>query len=151
MQANQNDPTAVAFNERAQAIAAIEIFLRLVRKACDCFEGDDVETILVILTVAAASAGKHLRDPELLQSLGTQSLPDHLHQPTSGRSIADSTGLPRETVRRRLKALVEAGRLVKDARGYRTTTGMLTRNRNREFARFIVGELKAAPQKLDRF
>ncbi|WGM46768.1 hypothetical protein KOAAANKH_01641 [Brevundimonas sp. NIBR10] len=151
MQANQDDPTVIALTERAQAISAIEILLRLVRKAHDCFEGDDVETILVILTVAAASAGKHLRDPELLEALKTHSLPDHLHQPTSGRSIADSTGLPRETVRRRLKALVEAGRLVKDARGYRTLSGMLTRNRNLEFSRFIIGELKAAPHKLDRF
>ena len=151
MQTDDVDPEGVAFGERAKAIAAIEILLRILRKASDCFEGDDLETILVMLTVAAASSGKYLRDVGLLESLGTDPLPDHLHKPTSGRSIAESTGLARETVRRRLKTLVAEGRLLGDERGFRTVSGSLTVNRNLEFVRFMIAELNAAPQKLARF
>jgi len=148
---NDADPTDVVLGERARAVAAIEILLRILRKAADCFEGDDLETVLIFLTVSAASSGKYLRDPEVLESMGTDPLPDHLHKPTSGRSIAESTGLARETVRRRLKALVAQGRLSRDDRGYRTISGILTARRNLEFARFMIAELNAAPQKLARF
>lgn len=137
--------------ERARAIAGIETLLRILRQAVDCFPGDDLETILVYLTVGAASSGRHLRDLALIESLGEAPLPDHLHRATSGRSIALSTGLPRETVRRRIKALVEAGRLVRDGDGVRTASGSLTHNRNLEFVRFLVRELDGASTRLARY
>ena len=151
MQADGIDPEGVAFDERARGIASIEILLRILRKASDCFEGDDLETIIVLLTVASASTGRYLRDHKALEALGTDPLPGHLHRPTSGRSIAESTGLPRETVRRRLKVLVADGRILRDERGFRTVSGGMTMNRNMEFVRFMNAELNAASQKLDRF
>lgn len=146
-----NDPGGVGYDERARGMASIEILLRILRKASDCFEGDDLETVLVLLTVASASSGKYLRDYGVLEALGTDPLPGHMHRPTSGRSIAESTGLPRETVRRRLNALVADGRILRDERGFRTVSGGMTMDRNMEFVRFMTAELNAASQKLARF
>ena len=141
----------VGAGERVKAIASVEILLRIMRKAIDCFPDDDLETILVALTVAAASSGSHLRDQALLRSLGGGALPDDLLKPTSARDVAQSTGLARETVRRRITALVEKGRLTKDERGVRTLSGAITRNRNLEFSRFLIHELTTAHSKLARF
>ena len=151
MEETEDDPQSVGSVERAKGIASIEILLRILRKAADCFEGDDLETVVVLLTVAAASSGKYLRDFGVLEALGTSPLPDHLLRPTSGRSIAESTGLPRETVRRRLQALVADGRILRDARGYRTLSGGMTMDRNMEFVRFMTAEMTAASQRLARF
>lgn len=141
----------IAPGERPMAIAAIEILLRTWRKGMECFPGDDLETILVFLTVASASAGRHLRDADVLAIVNERPLPDHLHRPISGRAVAESTGLPRETVRRKLEALVAEGRLVKDGRGVRTISGTLASHRNLEFARFLIQEFSAAPRRLARF
>ena len=151
MRADDKDREDVAFDERARGIASIEILLRILRKASDRFQGDDLETVVILLTVASASTGRYLRDYGTLEALGTDPLPGHLHRPTSGRSIAESTGLPRETVRRRLNALVADGRLLKDERGFRTVSGQMTINRNMEFVRFMTAELNTASQKLARF
>ncbi len=151
MQSGDIDPEGVGFAERARGIASIEILLRILRKASDCFEGDDFETVVILLTVAAASTGRYLRDYGVLEALGTDPLPGDLHRPTSGRSIADSTGLPRETVRRRLQGLVADGRILKDERGFRTVSGGMMMDRNMEFVRFVTAELNGASQKLARF
>lgn len=137
--------------ERIRAVAAVEVLLRVWRHAVDCFPDDDLETILVYLTVAAASASSHLRDPELILSLDNGPLPDHLHKPTSGRAVAEATGLARETVRRRIDALVASGRLVREAGGVRTISDTLNLNRNQQFARLVTRELIAAPDRLRRF
>ncbi|GAA0643732.1 hypothetical protein [Brevundimonas lenta] len=137
--------------ERAKAVAALEVLLRIMRLAVDCFPDDDLETILVLLTVAAASSGSHLRDPAILASMDGGPVPDHLHKPISGRAVAQSTGLPRETVRRRIDALVSAGRLTREARGVRTSTGVITRNRNLEFSRQLIQELTSASARINRY
>ena len=117
----------------------------------DCFPDDDLETILVYLTVAAASSSSYLRDPAILVHLEGVALPDHLHKPTSGRAVAEATGLARETVRRRIDALVASGRLVREARGVRTITDTINLNRNLEFARVLIHELTSASGRLGRF
>ncbi len=142
---------AVGPDERVKAIVSVEVLLRIMRKAKDCFPDDDLETILVYLTVAAASTGSHLRDAPLLESLDGGPLPDHLHRPTSARGVAQSTGLARETVRRRIAALVADGRLARDGRGIRTLTNTFSKNRNAEFARFLIHELATAQAKLARY
>jgi biotin operon repressor len=137
--------------ERVKAVAALEVLLRIWRQAVDCFPDDDLETILVYLTVAAASTTSHLRDPGLIAELDDGPLPDRLHRPTSGRAVAEATGLARETVRRRIDALVASGRLARDARGVRTITDSISLNRNLEFMRFLIHELTAASGRIGRF
>ena len=145
-----NDPV-VGPGERIKAVAALEILLRIWREAVDCFPDDDLETILIYLTVAAASSSRHLRDPGLIAELDRSPLPDHLHRPTSGRAIAEATGLPRETVRRRLESLVASNRLNRDPQGVRTTTGVILQGQNLRFARSLVRELTSASDRIGRF
>lgn len=137
--------------ERVKAIAAVEVLLRIWRHAVDCFPDDDLETILVYLTVAAASTTRLLRDPSLLAELAGGVLPDFLHKPTSGRAVAEATGLARETVRRRIDALVASGRLARDSRGVRTISGSINHGQNLEFLRFLIYELTAASGRIGRF
>lgn len=146
-----SDDRDVGPGERIKAVAALEVLLRIWRRAVDCFPDDDLETILVYLTVAAASTSLHLRDPGLIAELDGAALPDALHKPTSGRAVAEATGLARETVRRRIDSLVASGRLVRDARGVRTITNSINLNRNLEFLRFLIHELNAAPDRIGRF
>jgi len=145
------DELEVRPGERIKAVAALEVLLRIWRQAVDCFPDDDLETILVYLTVAAASTTRHLRDPGLIEELDDGPLPDRLHRPTSGRAVAEATGLARETVRRRIDALVASGRLVRDERGVRTIADTISLNRNLEFTRFLVHELTTASGRLGRF
>lgn len=146
-----SDETEVGPGERVKAVAAMEVLLRIWRQAVDCFPGDDLETILVYLTVAAASSSSHLRDKVLIEALDDAPLPAHLHRPTSGRAVAQATGLARETVRRRIDALVASGRLVRDQRGVRTISGSITLDRNLEFLRYLIHELTAASGRIGRF
>lgn len=145
------DEAEVGPRERVKAVVALEVLLRIWRQAVDCFPDDDLETILVYLTVAAASSSSYLRDPAILVHLEDGALPDHLHKPTSGRAVAEATGLARETVRRRIDALVDSGRLVREARGVRTITDTINLNRNLEFARVLIHELTSASGRLGRF
>lgn len=137
--------------ERARALVAVESLLRIARKAMDCFPEDDLETILVMLTVAAAAGGSHLRDPAVMAQMDVGALPDALHKPISGRAVAQSTGLPRETVRRRIDALVAAGRLTREPRGVRTSEGVMMKNRNLEFVRFLMQELNSSAVRMGRY
>ncbi|KQW82229.1 hypothetical protein [Brevundimonas sp. Root1279] len=137
--------------ERARAVVAVESLLRIARKAMDCYPQDDLETILVLLTVGAASSGSHLRDPAMLAHMDTEPVPDAQHKPISGRAVAQSTGLPRETVRRRIDALVAAGRLTREPRGVRTSEGVLMKNRNLEFVRFVIQEMNSSAVRMGRY
>lgn len=137
--------------ERARALVSVEVLLRMLRHVRDCYPDEDIETVLVYLTVVCASVGAHVRDPELLASLGKSDLPVQFIRPTSGRAIAESTGLPRETVRRRIDALVARGWLARDGRGVRSVEGTMHIGRNREFVQAIIQELNGAPARLARF
>lgn len=138
-------------SDRAKAVAAAESLLRLLRHMKDCFPDDDFETVAVYLTVATASAGHTLRNPALLVDLAGGPLPDDLQLPTSRRAIAAATGLPRETVRRKLIGLVASGRVVEDEGGVRIPTDTLHRDRNREFADRIISELALAGRRIAQF
>ena len=146
-----SDDLEIGPRERVKALVALEVLLRIWRQAVDCFPDDDLETILVYLTVAAASTTSHLRDPALIAHLDGGALPDHLHKPTSGRAVAEATGLARETVRRRIDALVASGRLIREERGVRTMTDTISLNRNLEFMRFLTHELTTAAGRIARF
>jgi len=146
-----HDEAAVKPGERAQTLVALEILLRLMRKSVDCYPDDDLETIIVYLTVAVASSSQHLRDPAVLDIMADEPLPDHLHRPTSGRAVAQATGLARETVRRRIEQLVATGRLTRDSRGVRTSFGELTKGNNLEFVRFLIHEMNGAAGRIARF
>jgi hypothetical protein len=137
--------------ERAKGVAAIEALLRMLFLMRDCFPEDDLETVAVYLTVASASTGWSLRDLALLREIGPGPLPEGFQHPTSARAVAESAALPRETVRRKLRALVSAGRIVEDKAGFRIPSDAIDAGRNLEFCRRLVREIKAAPRRISSF
>lgn len=148
---SDDDASQVQPGERVRSLLAVETLLRLQRIAVDHFAGDDLETITVLLTVVAGSAALSINDDGVVQALHDGPLPEALFRPISGRGVAASCGLPRETVRRRLEQLVAAGRIKRDERGYHLVFDTMSRNRNLEFARALTRELEAAPRRLARF
>lgn len=137
--------------ERAKALQAIDLFLRMIDFAIVSFPNDDCETILVFLTVASASASPNLRSAALLDAMDAGPLLESQLHPVSGRSIAAACGLPRETVRRRLDALVAQGRIRRSSRGYTLVYSTLTRDKNLSFAKALIRTLEGASAKLARF
>jgi len=84
--------------------------LNVGRAACD----GDLDKLLIVLVVAMRTAeDKRILDLELddILSGAVESFPS---LSTNVRSIADSTGIPKESVRRKVAALVEAGWITRD-------------------------------------
>ncbi len=110
----QPDPDPrVRPGERVRAFRAVEALLRLQRIVRDYFPNEDMESVTVFLTVAAGSVSVVDRSEEAHEILTRQPLPAEWFRPISGRAVAASCSLPRETVRRRLDHLVEAGLIEK--------------------------------------
>lgn len=101
------DPAPGDKNLNLRALIAAESLLRVLRLAIDLHEGD-LESFAVYLAVITAGSGRMLRDPELQALYGdSEPLPDEARAGISRRAIADSLGLPRETVRRKIAKLIE--------------------------------------------
>ena len=83
--------------------------------------GGDLDKLLIVLVVGMRTAeDKRILDLELEEVLSgeIESFPS---LSTNVRSIADSTGIPRESVRRKVAALVEAGWIDRDGRNLSVT------------------------------
>lgn len=92
-------------------------FLVVARRLC----GDDLDAVLVLLVIVQR-ANLHPAFAELEPEKMDLEPPDEL--PSLGanlRSIADSTGIPRETVRRKVKTLVQRGLVETHESGIRFT------------------------------
>ena len=81
--------------------------------------GRDVIDGLLLAAISQANVDRITRDPVLQRTYATldQPPPDHLRRPVSVSAIANSLGLPYETARRRIAALIELGALLKVGRG----------------------------------
>jgi hypothetical protein len=94
-------------NLNIRSLIAAESLLRILRLAIDNHEGD-LESFAVYLAVITAGSGRMLRDPELQARYGdSEPFPAEERAGISRRAIADSLGLPRETVRRKIARLIE--------------------------------------------
>ena len=142
--------SAIEPGERVQALRAVEILLRIQRMALDYFPGHDLETVAVLLTVAAGSLAPAHRSDEAQRIMHDQPLSVDWYRPISGRAVAASCGVPRETVRRRLEQLVEVGQIERLEGGYRLCTDTLSRAQNLAFVRALVHELEGAHRLLER-
>src|SRR5438067_10866454 len=79
--------------------------MRVGRETCD----GDLDKLLIVLGVAMRTAEhKDIEGYDLDEVLGGE-VADYPSLTTNVRSIADSTGIPKESVRRKVQALVEAG------------------------------------------
>lgn len=87
----------------------------------------DFAKVLIVHAIGVASVSRLMSRPE---SAGYEALseivPAELQVPVNALSIAESTGIPRETVRRKIKEMIADGFLVDDERGgYRLKPGTL--------------------------
>ena len=62
-------------------------------------------------------------------------------EPTNAYSISEATGIPKETVRRKIDKLVEKGWLVKSVRGEVTITERVGEHFTKDFNRKLLTEL----------
>lgn len=86
---------------------------------------NDLAKLLIVHALGASNIQRLMVTPqrEPYESIDVR-IPAELQMPSNALSIADSTGLPRETVRRKLKELVAAGMVIADDRGgYRFRPG----------------------------
>src|SRR5665213_3386650 len=113
---------------RAIGFYSVEYLLRTLRNLGPAFDFD-YERMIIALSVTMGNVQHLVNTPEQLAAypdLATV-IPAELQRPVTRLAITRATGLPRETVRRKVANLVEAGVLVKDARGgVRLTPGALT-------------------------
>ena len=96
----------------------LELVTRYMRNAAQVF-GDDYDAAIIFLAVAEANGRASRHDVSLnerIPDLGAPLPPEDV-RPMSRQAIAESLGLPRETVRRKIAALVAQGFLEEDPRG----------------------------------
>jgi len=78
----------------------------------------DAESIWIILHVTQRSMGSFLLNPDTAKAWHRASVvSDTVREGISRRAVAEETGLPRETVRRKAANLVAQGILIEDAFG----------------------------------
>ena len=131
-------------------LIVIEGLLRVLRAAGDTY-GHDYEAILIYWSVVIASVGRFLRNDDLITLMeGGGPLPEEAHHPISARAIAEATGLPRETVRRKIAALVADGHLAQDSRGVRTRPGLLEQRGNQDFVVGAAREIRRMALAMDK-
>lgn len=130
-----------------RAAVAIDTLLRLIRRTPEAFPGDRIETVLVFLTIAAASARAYFTRDDLDPY---DAISDDDRRPISRRAVAESSGLPRETVRRIIAGLIADGRVAEADGGVRTVRAHMTSPAMVTFLTAIVGDLRTAGHRLER-
>ncbi len=107
---------------RPKAYASSELFLDILYAVSKI--GDiDLESIAIYVCVAEATMRPVLNDPQLVEQIASVDVaPEDVRGSIAMLPIADRLGLPRETVRRKVKQLIAAGLLYEDANGRIRTT-----------------------------
>lgn len=78
----------------------------------------DADSIWILLYVIQQSMGEFLLDPEQARAWARAPIVDDAVRGwVSRRAVAEATGLPRETVRRKMANLAEKGLIIEDASG----------------------------------
>ena len=142
---------AITWELRRRTLICCESILRIMHDAVGLYRGD-LEAFIIFLAVTAASVGGAHRDAELLHNppppgrrLGAQ-----YFRAVSRRAIAASTGLPRETVRRKIATFIDEGLLVAQGSYVRIPPDVLEHPRNLEFARMLAAEFSRTAAQLER-
>ena len=129
-------------NVRLKGILVCDSILRLLKISTTNF-GGDLESFAVYLAVVSASVQAVFRDP-VKRSLyaGSTPVPDHLRRAVSRRAIAESVGLPRETVRRKIASLIASGHLVAEGEGVLAKGPILEHGGNLQFVLDVLAEIE---------
>jgi hypothetical protein len=144
-----SDVSNVPWEFRRRSVLAIEALLRILHRALETY-GGDLDDFVIYLAVISASVGGAVRDTDLAASPPKGRVPARYYRGVSRRAIAASTGLPRETVRRRIAAFVERGLLIEQGSYVRAPEGLLEREDHREFAGQLIQEFQRTASLLSR-
>lgn len=99
---------------RPRHFAMVELFLDLAYIG-QSLTGVDLDSLLIMACAAEATMHPFVLDPKTPANILHAKLPpEELRGSISRMEIADRTGLPRETVRRKVAALVSSGQLIED-------------------------------------
>jgi hypothetical protein len=100
--------------ERVAVRMAIGAILRAVEMVNREY-GGDITAALVFASVVEANVGHLATNPESTARLATlvRLPPDEMRRPVTGVALAATLGIPNETVRRKVKGLIESGLLVR--------------------------------------
>jgi hypothetical protein len=139
----------VPWEFRRRSVLAIEALLRILHRALEIYDGD-LDDLVIYLAVVSASVGAAARDTDLAASPPKGRVPARYYRGVSRRAIAASTGLPRETVRRRIASFVERGMLIEQGAYVRAPEGLLERADHREFAEQLIQEFQRTASQLSR-
>ena len=84
------------------------------------FYGTDLDMAAIAETVGIAALEAEMRDPAFREAFGDYNtvVGTARQRPVNALSVSETTGIPRETVRRKLKTLVEKGVLTEKDGGY---------------------------------
>ncbi|HZL01258.1 MAG TPA: helix-turn-helix domain-containing protein, partial [Caulobacteraceae bacterium] len=99
------------------------LVVRYMREAAALFDGD-YECAMIFLAVLETNGRLNIRLPAFVDEYADVrvSIPARQARPISRQAVAASLGLSRETVRRKIAALIEKGVLAADDRGGVITT-----------------------------
>ena len=144
------DQPPIPWSFRVKTVLGLQSVLRVMRAAKAAF-GDDVEAIIIFMAVTCASVDAAMRDRELRLNPPVGPMPLNFYRLVSRRAIAASTGFPRETVRRKIAALIERDLLVADGVRVRIRRGLLDDDPvNLRFAQTVVREFTRTGERLQR-
>jgi len=107
----------------------VEFVNRYMRELARLFD-DDYDCAMIFLAVLEANGRHNIRQVYFREDYADVrvSLPAEMARPISRMAISESLGMARETVRRKVSALVDQGYLVEDDRGgVITTRGVIAR------------------------
>ena len=93
--------------------------------------GGDITAALVFASVVEANVGHLATSPDSTAALATVGRlpPDEMRRPVTGVALAAALGIPNETVRRKIKGLIDQGALVRVDGGLIVPTEVMASDR----------------------
>ncbi len=118
-------------NSRVIAHFTSEFMLRAAANIGAYF-AHDYEVVILFLAVLTRTGQNVMSDPKLRERFASYAvpIPDEYSTPVSRLALSRSTGLPRETVRRKVARMIEQGFLIEDTRGGLRVPSVLTEDEN---------------------
>ena len=102
---------------RPKTYASLELLLDVIHSVRD-FVQSDLESIAIYLCVGEATMRPVLADPDKVRELSTvERAPEELRGSITMLQVAGRLDIPRETVRRKVKQMIEKGLLYADDKG----------------------------------
>jgi biotin operon repressor len=108
---------SIAPNARAIAYAITVNFVDEYETINSAFGNMRPVKLMIYLTIVLSTVQKQMRSPSS-ENLGVQSFDEIEIGYISRRAIAESTGIPRENVRRIVQELIDDGRIIEASNGY---------------------------------